>query len=80
MSKAIPIMFLGLGLVVAGAFWMLMDTSRVYLSDYVINDDYWLLMELGWDVMPTIVLLCGVFCLIAAGISSTRDRSSGGEF
>jgi hypothetical protein len=69
LSKVIPLIGLGLGLIVIGAFWSLFDGSLSYFSDYVLRNDYYNLMKLGWDAMPVIVVIIGIFCLIAAGVA-----------
>lgn len=74
MSRVVPLIALGFGLITAGAFWMFIDQSLPYLDRFVINDEYFQLINLGWDAMPLIVLLCGILSLISAGVLASREH------
>ena len=69
MSKVLPLIGIGLGLITIGGFFSLFDGSLSYFRDYVLRNDYYNLMKLGWDAMPVIALIVGIFCLVAAGVS-----------
>ena len=77
MNRIIPLIGFGLGLITVGGFWTLYNDSLSYFDFLVINDAYYQLMALGWKVMPTIFILVGIFCLIAAGVSSSRTQQEG---
>lgn len=74
MSKVVPLLMFGFGLVGIGMFWSLFDGLRYTIEQFVITDEYYVLMELGWDAIPLIALVCGLLCLISAGIVATRER------
>lgn len=73
MSKAGPLIAFGIGLFVCGGYWAVWEGSREYISFLVINDAYYQLMSLVWDLIPAILMGIGILCLIVAGITS-RSR------
>lgn len=72
MSKIVPLIAFGFGLIGVGAFWSLYNDCLSYFDFLVINDVYYELMAQGWKVMPIIFVLVGIMCLISAGVSATR--------
>jgi len=74
LSKVVPLIMFGMGLIGAGAFWSVFNGVRYYFNPFEIEDSYFLLMELGWNAMPVIVILGGIMCLIAAAFSAARYR------
>ena len=77
MNKVMPLVALGLGLIVVGAFWSLYNDSLTYFDDFIIEDEFTVLFRLGWKVIPIIFLLIGIMCLIAAGVSSSQSEHRG---
>ena len=76
MSKLLPLLALGFGLITFGGFWYLFDGVRSYFESFLITGDvYCELQYLGFRAMPVIVVVIGIFCLIAAGVMATRDYS-----
>lgn len=76
MSEVNSFIALGIGLIIIGITWMVFDAT---LDD--IKDDYWIstpyleLMNMGFNVYPTVILILGIFSLlggikIQAGVSS----------
>ena len=68
MSKIIPLISFGMGLIGIGAFWTTFDECRVFFRNIIVYDEYHTLMEFGFDVMPIIAIIMGIFCLISAGV------------
>lgn len=77
MNKVMPLVALGLGLIVVGAFWSLYNDSLSYFDNFIIDDEFNTLFELAWDSIPIIFLLIGVMCLIAAGVSASGSEYRG---
>lgn len=74
MSKILPLFALGFGLITFGGFWYLFDGLRSYFDSFLISGDvYYELIYLGFRAMPVIVVVMGIFCLIAAGVRTTRE-------
>lgn len=73
MNKVTPLIGLGLGLIVVGAFWSLYNDSLSYFDDFVIDNEFTTLFELGWESIPIIFLFIGIMCLIAAGVSASKS-------
>jgi len=71
------LMLFGLTLIVAGALWRLFDEGVVD----VVKEKYWIdgtafleLMQIGNNVVPTVIMIVGVICLVLAGMSAYGGR------
>ena len=73
MSKVIPLIAFGMTFVLGGAYWVLWDDSQSYLDSILIEDEYYELISFGWRMIPAVIIMVGVMCLIAAGVSSRRE-------
>ena len=62
------------GLIVTGIYWRLWDESIVYIEKYIIEDVYYNMIRLGWDITPVVILLVGIIWLIKQGTSGSRQR------
>ena len=74
MGKLGPIIMIVFGVFMTGIYWRLWDESIVYLEPYIIEDAYYNLIRLGWDMIPVVVLIVGIIWLIKQGTGSTRQR------
>ena len=74
MSRVVPLLTFGLTLVVGGMLWSLWDGSREFLDSFIIEDAYYILIRHVWAWIPGILIIVGIMCLIAAGISKSRER------
>ena len=72
-------LLLGLTLICTGALIMVLDEALIQpiITDYwksdagLVADDSWLdLMEIGWEVMGTVVFLIGIIVTIMSGMKS----------
>lgn len=72
-------LLLGLTLIAAGALIMALDEGLIQpiITDYwksdagLVADDAWLdLMEVGWKVTGTVILLIGIIVTIGSGMRS----------
>ena len=70
MSRVGPLIVFGITLIVCGGYWTLWDSSRSYLSSFVIEDSYYILIYWGFRILPAVLLIVGIMCLIVAGISN----------
>lgn len=73
MNKVVPLLVFGIGLIAVGLYWKLFDDSLIHLNDYILRTVHYQLYQFIWDVLPFAFLAIGVFCLIAAGVSQTRE-------
>lgn len=73
MNKLIPLIAFGLGLIIAGAFFTFYDDVLPELDEFLIEDEYYTLMKMGWDAFPGIIMLVGIISLIAAGVSASKN-------
>lgn len=78
MSKAVPLIALGIGLTIVGAYWSLYNDCLSYFDRFVIEGDFNDLFTLGWHAIPIIFLLVGIMCMIAAGVSVSKQDTWGG--
>lgn len=80
MSKVIPLIGFGVTLIGAGFFYHLFDDVIInYIAPYMLTDIYQTGRNFLWDLIPWLVILIGIFCLIAAGIMSTSTGTSGAK-
>jgi len=74
LSRVIPLIAFGLTIVVGGLYWALWDGSRSFIDQFVVNDVYYQLMIWVWGAIPAILIIVGILCLIAAGVSVSGNR------
>ena len=74
MSKTGPLIIFGITLTVGGLYWSLWDASRSYLDNILIEDVYYELMYWGFRMIPAVMVIIGIMCLIAAGISMSQKE------
>jgi len=72
--RIIPLIVFGVTLVVGGLYWTLWDGARDFLNNILIEDSYYTLIFFVWRMIPAIIIMIGIMCLIAAGISKARER------
>jgi len=76
MSDVNGFIALGIGLIIVGTIWMVMDATIDDVKDeYWISTPYLELMDMGFNVYPTVILILGIFSLlggikIQTGVSS----------
>jgi hypothetical protein len=85
MSKVIPLIGFGVGLMCVGFYWHLYnDVFIMAISPYVLtsytawgvsysSDKYFDFMYMIWRLLPWVCVIVGVLLLIAAGASSSGD-------
>ena len=78
MSKVTALIAFGVGFIGAGFFYRLFDdVINSYIAPYIRPSIYNTGEAFLWDLIPWMIILLGVFCLIAAGVMGTS--SSGGK-
>ena len=91
MSKIIPLIGFGVGLMCVGFYWHLYnDAFLMFISPYVLtsytawgvsytHDKWFDFMYMIWRLLPWLCVGAGVVLLIAAGASSSGDSKEAGE-
>jgi len=72
MSATKPLIGFGLAIFLSGLlFHFYNDVITNYFSQYIVdlNDKYYLMENLLWDLIPFILIFLGIVCLIFGGIS-----------
>lgn len=65
MSDVNGFIALGIGLIIVGTIWMVMDATIDDVKDeYWISTPYLELMDMGFNVYPTVILILGIFSLL----------------
>ena len=70
MSKIGPIVLIGFGLFVGGLYYHLWNDATEFLSDYILNDSYYQLINFVWDAIPVAMVIIGIIWLIKQGAGS----------
>ena len=72
MNKIHAVIYLGSGLMIVGAIWMIGDPEVDSITDdYALEGrSYQTLMDIAWNVAPTVIFFLGIFCLIAGAAGS----------
>lgn len=61
----------GIGLIGFGFFYKLeQDIINDSFAKYILSNEYYDMSNWFWEIMPWVVIIVGVFCMVAAGISS----------
>lgn len=74
MGKIAPILMIGFGLFITGFYYHLWHDSITFINDYIINDEYYALIRLGWDMIPVVLIMVGIIWLIKQGVSGRGQR------
>lgn len=77
MNKIVPLIAFGIGLMVAGAFFTFFDDTLPEFDEFLIEDEYYTLMKMIWNGFPGIIMIVGLICLIAAGVSASKNTMGG---
>lgn len=73
MSKAMGFLAFGIALISGGLFWILCeDIFDRYIFQYVRVTEYYYATDIAWHIIPFIIVIVGVICLIASGVSARR--------
>ena len=74
MNRVHAVIFLGIGLIIVGAIWMIGSPEvDIVKTDYELSGRaYQDLIYTGWRVLPTVIFLLGLLCLIA-GVAGSRE-------
>jgi len=87
MSKVVPLIGFGVGIMVVGFYWHLYnDVFLMFIQQYVLgsytawgvsytHDKFFDFMYMVWRILPWICVFIGVVLLIAAGASASGGKS-----
>jgi hypothetical protein len=71
----ISLLAFGLGLLGFGFYYKLFeDITTIYFQKYIINNLYFQMSDLVWDMLPYLVIIIGILCLIGAGLIHRGER------
>lgn len=76
-SKAVQALFLfGFTLFVAGLLYRVLDEGFIQplKTDYWINTPFLNLMDIGHNIIPTVILIMGIFCITLAGVMARKQK------
>ena len=79
MGVASILLGVGVGLFSGGAFWKLgEDIWTRHIAKYVFDhsDPYYLGSDLVWNAIPYVLIVCGIFCLVMAGLQHHGSRQA----